>query len=184
MAPLRTRLDRYRCRTTRRLRVRRPSIGIAHLDARPAFGHNAAMSQGMTPAQFIAKWSLVELSEVAASQEHFIDLCRLLVSIKDCRQAQTELRLYLTEFPQGLWREQAVVDLLDCMLLQGDSAGAQAQVRQGKAQFPLNWRIRELESLLGSRGAWLDSGIGPGSAGDSAQRPGDSPSSTQTDHSR
>ena len=32
----------------------------------------------MTPAQFIAKWSPVTLSERAASQEHFIDLCRLL----------------------------------------------------------------------------------------------------------
>ena len=30
------------------------------------------------PAQFIAKWSPVRLSERAASQEHFIDLCRLL----------------------------------------------------------------------------------------------------------
>ena len=32
----------------------------------------------MTPAQFIAKWSPVSLPERAASQEHFIDLCRLL----------------------------------------------------------------------------------------------------------
>jgi hypothetical protein len=32
----------------------------------------------MTPAQFIAKWSPVTLTESAASQEHFIDLCRLL----------------------------------------------------------------------------------------------------------
>ena len=32
----------------------------------------------MTPAKFIAKWSAAELSERAASQEHFIDLCRLL----------------------------------------------------------------------------------------------------------
>ena len=36
------------------------------------------MSNGVTPAQFIAKWSRVELSEVAASQSHFNDLCRLL----------------------------------------------------------------------------------------------------------
>ncbi len=34
------------------------------------------MSQ--TPEQFVAKWSKVELSERAASQEHFLDLCRLL----------------------------------------------------------------------------------------------------------
>jgi hypothetical protein len=27
---------------------------------------------------FVAKWSQVELSERAASQEHFLDLCRLL----------------------------------------------------------------------------------------------------------
>ena len=32
-----------------------------------------------TPAeQFVAKWSLVDLPERAAGQEHFIDLCRLL----------------------------------------------------------------------------------------------------------
>ena len=32
----------------------------------------------MTPAQFVAKWRPVTLPERAASQEHFIDLCRLL----------------------------------------------------------------------------------------------------------
>ncbi len=32
----------------------------------------------MTPTRFIAKWSPVTLAERAASQEHFIDLCRLL----------------------------------------------------------------------------------------------------------
>jgi len=32
----------------------------------------------MTPARFIAKWAPVTLAERAASQEHFIDLCRLL----------------------------------------------------------------------------------------------------------
>lgn len=31
-----------------------------------------------TPARFIAKWSRASLSERAASQEHFLDLCRLL----------------------------------------------------------------------------------------------------------
>ncbi len=36
------------------------------------------MAPDMSPAQFIAKWSPVKLSERAASQEHFIDLCRLL----------------------------------------------------------------------------------------------------------
>ena len=35
-------------------------------------------SGGMTPDQFVAKWKPVELSERAASQEHFIDLCRLI----------------------------------------------------------------------------------------------------------
>lgn len=39
---------------------------------------NPAMPNGMTPQAFIAKWRNVELSERAASQEHFIDLCRLL----------------------------------------------------------------------------------------------------------
>ena len=32
----------------------------------------------MTPAAFIAKWRTAELKERSASQEHFIDLCRLL----------------------------------------------------------------------------------------------------------
>ena len=32
----------------------------------------------MTPAEFIAKWRASELKESSASQEHFIDLCRLL----------------------------------------------------------------------------------------------------------
>lgn len=33
---------------------------------------------GMTPAQFVAKWSRAALPERAASHEHFLDLCRLL----------------------------------------------------------------------------------------------------------
>lgn len=32
----------------------------------------------LTPVDFVAKWTRVELSERAASQEHFIDLCRML----------------------------------------------------------------------------------------------------------
>ena len=32
----------------------------------------------MTPGEFIAKWQASELKERSASQEHFIDLCRLL----------------------------------------------------------------------------------------------------------
>ncbi len=32
----------------------------------------------MTPGTFIAKWRAAELKERSASQEHFIDLCRLL----------------------------------------------------------------------------------------------------------
>lgn len=32
----------------------------------------------MTPAQFVKKWSDSQLRERQASQEHFIDLCRLL----------------------------------------------------------------------------------------------------------
>ena len=32
----------------------------------------------MTPGAFIAKWRASELKERSASQEHFIDLCRLL----------------------------------------------------------------------------------------------------------
>ncbi len=32
----------------------------------------------MTPGEFIAKWRASELNERSASQEHFIDLCRLL----------------------------------------------------------------------------------------------------------
>ena len=36
------------------------------------------MPTSETPAQFVAKWSRTSLSERAASQEHFIDLCRML----------------------------------------------------------------------------------------------------------
>lgn len=32
----------------------------------------------MNPAEFVAKWTRVNLPERAASQEHFIDLCRLI----------------------------------------------------------------------------------------------------------
>ena len=32
----------------------------------------------MTPGEFIAKWRASELKERSASQEHFIDLCRML----------------------------------------------------------------------------------------------------------
>ena len=32
----------------------------------------------MTPAQFVRKWSQSELRERQGSQEHFVDLCRLL----------------------------------------------------------------------------------------------------------
>ena len=32
----------------------------------------------MTPAQFIAKWQAVNLSERSACQQHFLDLCELL----------------------------------------------------------------------------------------------------------
>ena len=36
------------------------------------------VADAMTPGEFIAKWRASELKESAASQEHFIDLCRLL----------------------------------------------------------------------------------------------------------
>ncbi|MBN1343267.1 MAG: class I SAM-dependent DNA methyltransferase [Phycisphaerae bacterium] len=36
------------------------------------------MPSELTPAQFVVKWSRVSLTERAASQEHFIDLCRML----------------------------------------------------------------------------------------------------------
>ncbi|HEY7087802.1 MAG TPA: hypothetical protein VH518_06905, partial [Tepidisphaeraceae bacterium] len=32
----------------------------------------------MTPDEFVEKWSPSQLTERAASQEHFIDLCRLI----------------------------------------------------------------------------------------------------------
>ena len=38
----------------------------------------ATLNAAMTPHEFIAKWSASELKERSASQEHFIDLCRLL----------------------------------------------------------------------------------------------------------
>ena len=38
----------------------------------------AMLNAPMTPYEFIAKWSASELKERSASQEHFIDLCRML----------------------------------------------------------------------------------------------------------
>jgi hypothetical protein len=38
----------------------------------------ANRADGLTPENFVVKWSKAQLSERAASQEHFIDLCRLL----------------------------------------------------------------------------------------------------------
>ena len=37
----------------------------------------------MTPGEFITKWRASELKECSASQEHFIDLCRLLGERRD-----------------------------------------------------------------------------------------------------
>ena len=49
----------------------------------PAGAHNRPMptdrtTGGLTWAGFIEKWSRTTLPERAASQEHFLDLCRLL----------------------------------------------------------------------------------------------------------
>ena len=38
----------------------------------------SGVRQGMSPGEFIAKWRASELKERSGSQEHFIDLCRLL----------------------------------------------------------------------------------------------------------
>ena len=48
------------------------------LDVHAGIAHNVLMPNNITPAQFVAKWSRTDLPERAASQEHFIDLCRLL----------------------------------------------------------------------------------------------------------
>ena len=48
------------------------------LDRRRCRGQNLGVPPPITPAAFIAKWQRVTLSERAVSQEHFIDLCRLL----------------------------------------------------------------------------------------------------------
>jgi hypothetical protein len=37
-----------------------------------------AAAGSLTPEEFVQKWSKAQLSERAASQEHFIDLCRLI----------------------------------------------------------------------------------------------------------
>ena len=41
-------------------------------------GREAVLFMGMQPLDFIRKWKAVELTESAASQFHFIDLCNLL----------------------------------------------------------------------------------------------------------
>ena len=40
--------------------------------------HAPVPRRSVTPAAFIAKWRASELKERSGSQEHFIDLCRLL----------------------------------------------------------------------------------------------------------
>ena len=40
--------------------------------------------------QFVQKWSPVELSERAASHEHFLDLCRLLGQLAALGMRRTE----------------------------------------------------------------------------------------------
>ena len=41
-------------------------------------GAGAGARGTLSPVDFVAKWSPVQLPERAASQEHFLDLCRLL----------------------------------------------------------------------------------------------------------
>ena len=40
--------------------------------------YHTAAPEYLTPAQFVAKWQAVQLPERAASQEHFLDICRML----------------------------------------------------------------------------------------------------------
>ena len=56
----------------------RLSARLMGLDTLPEMIHNPRMTSDLTPAQFVAKWLPVKLPERAASQEHFLDLCRLL----------------------------------------------------------------------------------------------------------
>ncbi len=61
-------------------------LGLSHVRGRGCpsrhvcgFGaESGAMADTMTPIRFVQKWARAELSERAASQEHFIDLCRML----------------------------------------------------------------------------------------------------------
>ncbi len=51
------------------------------LGSHPLILHNVAMGKragGLTAEEFVLKWSRAQLSERAASHEHFIDLCHLL----------------------------------------------------------------------------------------------------------
>ena len=61
----------------------RQDLGGIPLETSPASGIILPMAMKdrpatILPAQFIAKWQRITLPERAASQEHFIDLCRLL----------------------------------------------------------------------------------------------------------
>jgi len=60
----------------------RQDLGGIPLETSPASGIILPMAMKdrpatILPAQFIAKWQRITLPERAASQEHFIDLCRL-----------------------------------------------------------------------------------------------------------
>ena len=56
------------------------SLGATILACRinPGEGAPHRIGDGVTPAEFIGKWSDATLRERQGSQEHFLDLCRLL----------------------------------------------------------------------------------------------------------
>jgi hypothetical protein len=54
---------------------------------------------GMTPHEFIKKWTAVDLTERAAAQEHFIDLCHLFDHPTPAEDDPKSERLHIREGP-------------------------------------------------------------------------------------
>jgi hypothetical protein len=76
------------------------------LDSTRTTAENPAMPNGLTPAQLIAKWSRADLSERAASQEHFIDVCPMLGQPTPAEHDATRvLAVCAATDPSGEWSE-------------------------------------------------------------------------------
>jgi len=87
---------------------------------------NARRNGRLTPAGFVEKWRRVTLPERAASQEHFIDLCRLPVRYATkTANADSEQSPRCGEFARGQ---------RECLMLDSPCADAKMRLKGGTGQ--------------------------------------------------